>query len=118
MASLDGQNAPPIHHNSILPLMMQSPLLPKICILEAAGFQEIFRRPDVAEMRSMIHLKGEILAQINSFLREDFNKTHQEAIQSVIHLIILEVEKPRGIYKAMLICGSTTGVILQALWRT
>ncbi len=70
---------------------MQSPLLPKIGILEAAGFQEIFRKPDLAETRRMIALKGEILAHINTFIKGDFNKTYKEAIQSVIHLVILEV---------------------------
>jgi hypothetical protein len=70
---------------------MQSPLLPKIGILEAAGFQEIFRRPDMAETRRMILLKGEILAHINAFIKEDFDKTYQEVIQSVLHLVVLEV---------------------------
>jgi hypothetical protein len=93
MASLDGQNTPSTHHNSILPLLMQSPLLPKIGILEAAGFQEIFRRPDMAETRRMIALKGEILAHINAYIKEDFNKTYKEAIQSVIHLVVLEVRE-------------------------
>ena len=70
---------------------MQSPLLPKIGILEAAGFQEIFRRPDMAETRRIILLKGEILAHINAFIKEDFDKTYQEVIQSVLHLVVLEV---------------------------
>ena len=93
MSSLDGQDTPSLHHDAIMPLLMQSPLLPKIGILEAAGFREIFRRPDAAEARKMIVLKGEILSHINSSL-EDFDKIYQETIQSVLHLALLEVGKP------------------------
>jgi hypothetical protein len=72
---------------------MHSPLLPKIGILEAAHFLEVFRpRPaDLAETRRMIVLKGEIIASINDMISKDFNKTYQEAIQSVLHLALLEV---------------------------
>jgi len=73
---------------------MHSPLLPKIGILEAAQFQQIFlQQPGLAESRKMIVLKGEIIAQINEFISKDFNKTYQEAIQSVLHLALLEVRK-------------------------
>lgn len=90
MASLDGQNTPSVLQNAILPLMMQSSLIPKIAVFEAAGFQEIFRAPDIAETRRMIALKGEILANVNTILK-DFNKTYREAMHCVLHLVCLEV---------------------------
>ena len=70
---------------------MQSPLLPKIGILDAAGFQEVLYGADIAETRMTIALQGEILLHINSFV-ENFSKMYQEAIQSVLHLVILEVK--------------------------
>jgi hypothetical protein len=90
MASLDGQNTPSIHRDAVLPLLMQSPLLPKIGILEAARFRQLFYKPDVAETRRVIALKGEILMHVNSYV-EEFDKAYREAIQSVIHLVLLEV---------------------------
>jgi hypothetical protein len=71
---------------------MNCPLQPKIGILEAAQFQQIFwQQPGLAESRRMIALKGEIIAQINEFISKDFDKTYQEAIQSVLHLALLDV---------------------------
>ena len=73
---------------------MHSPLLPKIGILEAAQFQQIFwHQPGLAESRKMIVLKGEIIAQINEFISKDFNKMYKEAIQSVLHLALLDVRR-------------------------
>jgi hypothetical protein len=70
---------------------MNCPLQPKIGILEAAQFQQIFwQQPGLAESRRMIALKGEIIAQINEFISKDFDKTYQEAIQSVLHLALLD----------------------------
>jgi hypothetical protein len=94
---LDGIDTPSLHYTSVLPLLMHSPLLPQIGILEAAHFLEVFRpQPaDLAETRRMIVLKGEIIASINNMISKDFNKTYQEAIQSVLHLALLEVRNAR-----------------------
>jgi hypothetical protein len=91
ITSLDYFDTPPLHYNTILPLLMHSPLLPKLGILEAARFREVFQPLDFAESRSIIVLKGEIIQSINAFISEDINKTFQEAIQSVLHLARIEV---------------------------
>ena len=97
ITSLDGIDAPSMHYTSVLPLLMQFRLRPQLAILEAAHFLEAFRPqpPDLAETRRMILLKGEIIARINDMISKDFNKTYQEAIQSVLHLALLEVRNSR-----------------------
>lgn len=42
-------------------------------------------------------MKGMLLHHINTFLEEDFDKIHQEVIQSVLHLIIMEVRNNRAL---------------------
>jgi hypothetical protein len=90
IASLDGKDSPPELKNSLLPCVINSPLLPKIAILEAAIVRELFQPCDLAENRRLILLKGEIIARINEFITKDFSKTYREAIQSVLHIALLE----------------------------
>jgi hypothetical protein len=37
-------------------------------------------------------MKGMVLHHINTFLEEDFDKIHQQVIQCVLHLILMEVQ--------------------------
>jgi hypothetical protein len=90
ITSLDGKDPPPELNNSLLPGVINSPLLPKIAILEAAIIRELFQPCDLAENRRLILLKGEIIARINEFITKDFSKTYREAIQSVLHIALLE----------------------------
>lgn len=83
------QDVVPVLRKHLL-ILRQAPLLPKIAILEAARVRELFQPCDLAETRRLILLKGEIIARINEFITKDFNKTYQEAIQSVLHIALLE----------------------------
>jgi len=91
MASLDGQDTPSVIHTKILPWMMQSPLMPQIAIFTASGYRALIRGQDVARCPETIAIKGMLLSSINSYLKYDFDKIYEEAIQSVVHLALLEV---------------------------
>jgi hypothetical protein len=91
MASLDGQDTPSVLQTKILPWMMQSPLMPQIAIFTASGYRALTRGQEVTNYPETIAIKGMMLSSINEYLEQDFNKIHQEAIQSVVHLALLEV---------------------------
>jgi hypothetical protein len=91
MASLDGQDTPSVLQTKILPWMMQSPLMPQIAIFTASAYRALTRGQEVTQDLETIAIKGMILSSINEYLEQDFNEIYQEAIQSVLHLALLEV---------------------------
>jgi hypothetical protein len=91
MASLDGQGTSSVIQNRILPWMMQSPLMPQMAIFTASGYIALIRDKDVTRYPEIIAIKGVILSSINKYLEQDFSKIYEEAVQSVLHLALLEV---------------------------
>jgi hypothetical protein len=91
MASLDGHDTPSAIRDKIMPWMMQSPLMPQIAIFTASGYRALIRGQEVTKHPETVAIKGMLLSSINSYLRYDFDKIHEEAIQSVVHLALLEV---------------------------
>ena len=72
---------------------MQSPLMHQIAIFTASGYRAHTGGCEMINHAQTIAMKGMLLHHINTFLRGDFDKIHQQAIQSVLHLIIMEVRK-------------------------
>ena len=101
MASLDGQDTPVSFQKVVFPLIMQSPLSPQIGILTASGFRALLRGQEVTTCQETMIIKGMVLSHINDFLKEDFEKIHHEAIQSVSQLALLEVSEIESAYAKM-----------------
>jgi hypothetical protein len=89
--TLDGEDVPPIFHQKVLPLILQSPLLPKIAILEASGFYAINRGIEVSKNEETIALRSEVLRDIKNMIEGDFEKVWQGVIQSVMHMTMIDV---------------------------
>jgi hypothetical protein len=74
-----------------MPWMMQSPLVPEIAVLTGSGYRAIMRGVEVSKDPETIAIKVRVLNHINEFLRQDFDKIYAQAIQTVAHLVMLEV---------------------------
>jgi hypothetical protein len=91
MASIDGRDVPKEFGTIVMPWMMQSPLVPEIAVLTGAGYRAIIRGADVSTDPETIAIRVRVLAHISEFLQQDFNKIYMQAIQTVAHLVMLEV---------------------------
>jgi hypothetical protein len=117
MASIDGRDVPKEFGTIVMPWMMQSPLVPEIAVLTGAGYRAIIRGADVSKDPETIAIRVRVLAHISEFLQQDFNKIYMQAIQTVAHLVMLEVRSRfhteiRG-SMANQILKSGTGAIMQ-----
>jgi hypothetical protein len=91
MASIDGRDVPKEFGTIVMPWMMQSPLVPEIAVLTGAGYRAIIRGADVSKDPETIAIRVRVLAHISEFLQQDFDKIYMQAIQTVAHLVMLEV---------------------------
>lgn len=87
----DGQNIPRDYQDQVMPEIMQSPLMPHIALFTACAYRAHTSGAEMVTHAPTMALKGRLLHHINSFLEEDFDKVHQQLIQSILHLIIIEV---------------------------
>jgi hypothetical protein len=122
MASIDGRDVPKEFGTIVMPWMMQSPLVPEIAVLTGAGYRAIIRGADVSKDPETIAIRVRVLAHISEFLQQDFDKIYMQAIQTVAHLVMLEVrsrsytELRGGIADQGLESG--TGAIMQPYGHT
>ena len=89
----EGQNIPSAFQDQVLPWIMQSPLMPHIAIFTASAYRAHTAGTEMVTHTPTMAMKGILLHHISSFLEEDFDRIHEQLIQSVLHLIIMEVTK-------------------------
>jgi hypothetical protein len=89
----EGQNIPPAFQDQVLPEVMQSPLMPHIAIFTASAYRAHTSGIEMVTHKPTMAMRGDLLHYINGFLEQDFDRIHQQVIQSVLHLIIIDVTK-------------------------
>jgi hypothetical protein len=87
--SIDGKNIPPLFQAELLPLIIQSPIIPKIGIMMASATQAIAQGQG-SRNKETLAMKANVLSLMNTFLKQDFNIIASEALQAVTHLVITE----------------------------
>jgi hypothetical protein len=65
----------------------------------------------MVEHRPTMAAKGQVLATINSFLKEDFDKIHVFVIQAILHLALMEVSRNHPLLKSCLIECCSSGIL-------
>jgi histone H3/H4 len=88
--SVDGKDVPPLFQAELLPLVYQSPIIPKIGIMMASASQAI-EQGQSSRNKETLAMKANVLSLMNTFLKQDFNIIASEALQAVTHLVIMEV---------------------------
>lgn len=87
--SVDGNGIPQLFEAELLPLVYKSPITPKIGLLMASTSQAV-EQGKSSRNKETLAIKANVLSLMNTFLKQDFNTIASEALQAVIHLVIME----------------------------
>jgi hypothetical protein len=87
--SIDGKNVPQLFQAELLPLVIRSPIIPKIGMTMASAAQAI-EQGQGSRNKETLAMKANVLSLMNAFLKQDFNLIASEALQAVTHLVIME----------------------------
>ncbi|KAL5314571.1 hypothetical protein ACEPPN_017212 [Leptodophora sp. 'Broadleaf-Isolate-01'] len=86
--SVDGGNIPPVFATHCLPWMMNSPLMPNVVVLMASAAQSY---SGIIAKAETLHIKSQVLSQVNKYIQNDFHQVANQALRIVIHLVVLEL---------------------------
>jgi hypothetical protein len=110
--SHENHNTPIAFKDEVLPWIMQSPLMPHIAIFTASGYRAHTSGCEMANHTQTMAMKGMLLHRINGFLEEDFDKIHEQVIQSTLHLILMEVRRSRALQSCSKFFANWNRVVL------
>jgi hypothetical protein len=88
-----GQDTPTVFREQVMPWIMECPITPQIAVFTALGYRAHTSGIEMVDDRPTMAAKGQVLATINSFLKQDFDKIYLFVIQSILHLTIMEVSR-------------------------
>jgi hypothetical protein len=88
-----GQDTPPVFQEQVVPWITECPITPQLAVFTALGYRAHTSGIEMVDHRPTMAAKGQVLATINSFLKEDFDKIHVFVIQAILHLALMEVNR-------------------------
>jgi hypothetical protein len=106
-----GQDTPTIFQEQVVPWITECPITPQLAVFTALGYRAHTSGIEMVEHRPTMAAKGQVLATINSFLKEDFDKIHVFVIQAILHLALMEVSRNHPLLKSCLIECCSSGIL-------